>query len=204
MTKFKVGDEVRRIKDTFETLPIGTKGIVEKCENNILRLKGRYGWWTSSNFELVEEKPEEIEYFKPGWTIQNNKSKALHTVMAVAIDGYMVKAFSHKRNHYLSFRNAHSKEIGGGYSVIKRDELVLAETLPCVRVIPPVSIPEKKQIVPGPLYENSSMRILWVDISSTCLKLSIGYMNKNSLRKTAQAMNILADILEENEQKKTV
>jgi len=199
MNSFKPGDKVRRIKSPYGQLSIGSICTVESQNARGLYLVEYPSRCSAENFELVKE-PEMIEEWKPGWVVRNTDSNAEHTVSRVDTDCYWMRHNKSNTEWFLSFDMA--KQMLGDsrkYTVVSREE-ILTE-LPCVKVIPPVNIPERKEIQQGELYPYSSFQVQKNSTSQVYISLDSNkiWMSKNSLRKTAQAMNILASILEENE-----
>lgn len=84
------------------------------------------------------------------------------------------------------------------FELVKEPEVT---ELPCIKIIPPVNIPERKEIQQGELYPYSFFQVQSGSTSQVYISMysNGAWMSKDSLRKTAQAMNILANILEENE-----
>lgn len=216
MTKFKVGDKVRRIKNFEHWGKLGYKSndivtITNTVYNSDYWIKVEGHYLCSVNFELVESVEEKPEVWQVGWKVQNENRKAQHVVIDVTDEYYVLYCVNGLQPSWKLSR--HNLPVTAKYKVLDRGNNIIGLKLPnviqkenvmidlpCVKNIPPV--PASRVIVEGPLFNGSSTKIEGQYSKESKLVFISGeagiWYDVEYLRKTAQAMNVLANIIEEN------
>lgn len=100
MSKFKVGDKVKRLDGNFNNMVVGDTGIITNISRftNNLKIKEfpGYGHHNFTKFELVTEKQQTVPStprtgFKAGDVIQHVINRTRYTISYIDNNGYKVE-----------------------------------------------------------------------------------------------------------------